>query len=129
MVTIRHWTENVKGRKKRFILTFCLLIFFSVNIYSGVEGKNKRSRRREHTQGNADGGNKKKSRQRSKVKSTSEVELLKILESADALGSENKAEKAKKVQQLHKAYAFFKTGANNWTRYSVWLGTTIIGTR
>ena len=46
------------------------------------------------------------------MKSTSEVELLKILESADALGSENKAEKAKKVQQLHKAYAFFK----NWRK-------------
>ena len=33
---------------------------------------------------------------------------MKILESADALGSENKGEKGKEGQQLHKAYAFFK---------------------
>eukprot|EP00944_MAST-04C_sp_MAST-4C-sp1_P000117 g117.t1 len=112
MVTMRHWTENAKGRKRRFLIAVCLLIFFSANIYIGVEGKNKRRRRRAHGQDKANGEKGRKSRQGSKVKSTSEVELLKILESADALGSENKAEKAKKVQQLHKAYAFFK----NWRK-------------
>ena len=108
MIGIRLWSGNVKVRRKTFLLAICLLFFLSATLYNVVEGKNKRRRRRGHSQKKPTGEKKEKTRQGSKVKSTSEIELLKILESADALDGENKAEKAKKVKQLQKAYVFFK---------------------
>ena len=102
--------------RRIFLFAFIVLLLCLTKHIDGRPKKKKQKQSKKNNDNNVN--NKKKNEKKkkvkkplydqTKVKSTSEKALLDIIEIADEFDSENKDEMKKKIQELKKAYVFFK---------------------